>query len=45
MIAYNQLEVAPNPMVAIDSPFAGPCFKAFQELAKQAKKHGSLLVG
>lgn len=45
MIDYDQLEAPGNPIIPPDAPFSGPRFDAFAELATQAKKHGSLIVG
>jgi 2,4-dienoyl-CoA reductase-like NADH-dependent reductase (Old Yellow Enzyme family) len=36
---------AGNPIIPPQSPFEGNRFEAFKELAKQAKAHGSLVVG
>nr|7FEV_A Chain A, FMN binding [Ascochyta rabiei] len=45
MIEYDQLEAAGNPIIPRDSDFSGERFEAFKELATEAKKHGSLIVG
>lgn len=45
MIEYDQLEAAGNPIIPQDVGFSGERFEAFKELATQAKKHGSLIVG
>lgn len=45
MIEYDHLEAAGNPIIARNCPFSGERFEAFKEMAKQGKKHGSLMVG
>lgn len=45
MIDYNQLEAAGNPIIPRDAGFDGKRFRAFAELARIAKAHGSLVVG
>ncbi|KAH8724729.1 hypothetical protein GQ44DRAFT_708182 [Phaeosphaeriaceae sp. PMI808] len=45
MIEYDHLEAAGNPIIPRDSPFGGERFEVFKEIATQAKKHGSLIVG
>lgn len=45
MIEYDQLEAAGNPIIARECRFSGERFEAFKEMAKQGKKHGSLMVG
>src|ERR1700761_6543222 len=45
MIEPDQLEAAGNPIIPRTAPFNGERFEAFKELATQAKKHGSLIVG
>ncbi|KAF4234311.1 hypothetical protein CNMCM6457_003984 [Aspergillus fumigatiaffinis] len=45
MVAYDQLEAPGNPIIDLENPFHGERFDAFRELATQAKKHGSLVVG
>lgn len=45
MITYEHLEAAGNPIIPLDAPFSGERFEAFKELAAQAKRYGSLIVG
>ncbi|KAL1597835.1 hypothetical protein SLS60_008322 [Paraconiothyrium brasiliense] len=45
MIEYDHLEAAGNPIIPRGSPYEGERFENFKELATQAKKHGSLIVG
>ena len=45
MIDYDQLEAPGNAIIPQEAPFSGDRFEAFKELATQAKKHGSLIVG
>jgi len=45
MIEYDQLEAMGNPIIPREAKFEGERFEAFKELATQAKKHGSLIVG
>lgn len=44
MIAYDQLEAAGNPIIDLENPYHGERFEAFQQLATEAKRHGSLIV-
>lgn len=45
MIAYDQLEAPGNMIIDLENPYSGERFEAFKELATEAKKHGSLIVG
>ena len=45
MIEYDQLEAMGNPIIPWNAEFSGPRFEAFNQLAKAAKAHGSLIVG
>ncbi|EAW07611.1 NADH:flavin oxidoreductase/NADH oxidase family protein [Aspergillus clavatus NRRL 1] len=45
MLAYDQLEAPGNPIIDLENPYHGQRFEAFRELATQAKKHGSLVIG
>ncbi|KAL6708285.1 hypothetical protein ACN47E_003209 [Coniothyrium glycines] len=45
MIEYDHLEAAGNPIIPRGSKYEGERFENFKELATQAKKHGSLIVG
>ncbi|MCJ1339208.1 hypothetical protein MMC09_004497 [Bachmanniomyces sp. S44760] len=45
MMEYDQLEAAGNPIIPTGCPFSGKRFDAFKELAAEAKKHGSLIIG
>jgi 2,4-dienoyl-CoA reductase-like NADH-dependent reductase (Old Yellow Enzyme family) len=45
MIEYDHLEAAGNPIIPRGSKYEGERFEGFKDLAKQAKKHGSLIVG
>lgn len=45
MIEYDHLEAAGNPIIPRGSPYEGERFENFRELAAQAKRHGSLIVG
>ncbi|KAF2855111.1 NADH:flavin oxidoreductase/NADH oxidase-like protein [Plenodomus tracheiphilus IPT5] len=45
MIDYENLEAAGNPIIPRGAPYEGERFENFKELATQAKKHGSLIVG
>lgn len=45
MIEYDHLEAAGNPIIPRGSKYEGERFEGFKELATQAKKHGSLIVG
>lgn len=45
MIAYDHLEAPGNPVIDVNDQFSGPRFEAFQELARETRRHGSLLVG
>ncbi|KAF1999413.1 FMN-linked oxidoreductase [Amniculicola lignicola CBS 123094] len=44
MIGYDQLEGPGNMIIPPDAPFSGPRFDAFEELAREATKGGSLLL-
>ncbi|KAH7073099.1 hypothetical protein BKA63DRAFT_577163 [Paraphoma chrysanthemicola] len=44
MIEYDHLEAAGNAIIPRGSPYEGERFEGFKELAKQSKKHGSLIV-
>lgn len=44
MIAYDQLEAAGNAIIPPGAPFSGERFRAFQDLAMAAKKHGSVVI-
>ncbi|KAI9851161.1 MAG: hypothetical protein M1838_004370 [Thelocarpon superellum] len=44
MIEYDQLEAPGNPIIPRGAPFSGERFEAFAELARQSKKHGSLII-
>ena len=45
MIEFDQLEAAGNPIIPRGCPFSGERFEAFEELAAESKKHGSLIIG
>jgi 2,4-dienoyl-CoA reductase-like NADH-dependent reductase (Old Yellow Enzyme family) len=45
MIEYDHLEAAGNPIIPRGSKYEGERFERFKELATEAKKHGSLIVG
>ncbi|CAG8146415.1 unnamed protein product [Penicillium olsonii] len=45
MIAYDQLEAPGNMIIDLENPFSGERFEAFKQLATEAKKHGSLIIG
>lgn len=45
MIDYDQLEAPGNLIIPPGAAFSGPRFEGFRELATQAKKHGSLIIG
>ena len=45
MVESDQLEAAGNPIIPPTAPFEGERFERFSELAKEAKAHGSLIVG
>jgi 2,4-dienoyl-CoA reductase-like NADH-dependent reductase (Old Yellow Enzyme family) len=45
MIEYDHLEAAGNPIIPRGSSFSGERFDAFQAMATESKKHGSLIVG
>jgi len=45
MIEFDHLEAAGNAIIPRSEGFSGSRFEAFKELATQAKKHGSLIVG
>lgn len=45
LIDYEHLEALGNPIIPRDAPFHGERFERFKELASEAKKHGSLIVG
>jgi hypothetical protein len=45
MIEYDHLEAAGNPIIPRGSEFSGERFEAFKEMASEAKKEGSLMVG
>lgn len=45
MIEYDHLEAAGNPIIPRGSKYEGERFERFKDLATQAKKHGSLIVG
>lgn len=45
MFEYDHLEAAGNPIIPRGSAYEGERFENFKELATQAKKHGSLIVG
>merc|ERR1712230_281972 len=45
MVDYHQLEAPGNPIIPLEAPFEGERFEAFKEMGKQAKAHGSLIVG
>ncbi|KAK2758956.1 hypothetical protein FQN54_003054 [Arachnomyces sp. PD_36] len=45
MITYEHLEHAGNAIIPPDAPFSGERFHAFKELATEAKRYGSLIVG
>ena len=45
MIDYDQLEAAGNAIIPPKAEFSGERFERFKELATQAKKNGSLVVG
>lgn len=44
LLEYDQLEAPGNPIIPGDAPFSGERFRGFEELASQAKAHGSLIV-
>ncbi|KAI0018026.1 hypothetical protein F4780DRAFT_557830 [Xylariomycetidae sp. FL0641] len=44
MFEYDHLEAAGNPIIPRDAPFSGERFEAFQAMATEGKKHGSLMV-
>jgi 2,4-dienoyl-CoA reductase-like NADH-dependent reductase (Old Yellow Enzyme family) len=45
LIDYEHLEALGNPIIPRDAPFFGLRFQKFSEVAKEAKKHGSLIIG
>ncbi|KAH7554752.1 hypothetical protein J3E72DRAFT_441928 [Bipolaris maydis] len=45
MFEYDHLEAAGNPIIPRDAKFEGERFEMFKEIAVEAKKHGSLIVG
>lgn len=45
LIDLVNLEAAGNPIIPPDAPFEGERFEAFNEMAKQSKAHGSLVMG
>ncbi|PVI07717.1 NADH:flavin oxidoreductase/NADH oxidase-like protein [Periconia macrospinosa] len=45
MVEYDHLEAAGNAIIPRGSSYDGERFERFKELATQAKKHGSLIVG
>lgn len=45
MITYEHLEAPGNMIIPLDTPFSGKRFDAFKDLATEAKRHGSLVVG
>lgn len=45
MIDPDHLEDAGNAIIPRDAPFSGERFERFQEEAKTAKAHGSLIIG
>ncbi|PVI05898.1 NADH:flavin oxidoreductase/NADH oxidase-like protein [Periconia macrospinosa] len=45
MIEYDHLEAAGNLIIPRGSGYDGERFEGFKEIATQAKKHGSLIVG
>ncbi|KIW17939.1 hypothetical protein PV08_05134 [Exophiala spinifera] len=45
MVAYDHLEAPGNPVIDVNDQFSGVRFEAFQELARETRKHGSLLIG
>ncbi|KAI1806013.1 NADH:flavin oxidoreductase/NADH oxidase-like protein [Daldinia bambusicola] len=44
-IEYDMLDAIGDAIITPECPFSGPRFEAFQELAKAATAHGSLIVG
>ncbi|KAK7423067.1 hypothetical protein QQZ08_009234 [Neonectria magnoliae] len=44
MFEFDQLEAAGNPIIPRGSPFSGERFDAFEKLATEAKKQGSLII-
>jgi 2,4-dienoyl-CoA reductase-like NADH-dependent reductase (Old Yellow Enzyme family) len=45
MIDYDQLEAPGNMIIPPKAPFDGERFEGFKQLATEAKKHGSIIVG
>lgn len=45
MIDYNQLEAKGNAIIPPEAKFEGERFEAFETLAAESKKHGSLIIG
>ncbi|OTB16450.1 hypothetical protein K445DRAFT_316726 [Daldinia sp. EC12] len=44
-IEFDMLDAIGDCIITPECPFSGPRFEAFQEMAKAAKAHGSLVVG
>ncbi|KAI1468022.1 NADH:flavin oxidoreductase/NADH oxidase-like protein [Daldinia caldariorum] len=44
-IEFDMLDAIGDSIITPECPFSGPRFEAFQELAKAATAHGSLVVG
>lgn len=45
MIDYDQLEAKGNAIIPPEAKFEGERFEAFEALAAESKKHGSLIIG
>ncbi len=45
MIDYDQLEAKGNAIIPPEAKFEGERFEAFETLAAESKKHGSLIIG
>ena len=45
MMEYTELEAAGNAIIPSTAPFSGERFEAFQKLATESKKEGSLIIG
>ena len=45
MIDPSHLEATGNLVIPPNAPFSGERFEKFQELARECKKHGSLMIG
>lgn len=45
MVDYHHLEAPGNPIIPLEAGFSGPRFEAFEKLAAEGKKYGSLIVG